>query len=183
MPRVSPFLSVLLVAVAAVVPPAIAVAPVTAAAQDDARRPLARELAGLMLAGESRRTIEDQVGALLAQSMGAALQDRLNRQLQDGEVRALSGIVRRFVSETLRDGRTEAIAAEVYAQQFETAELRELVAFHASPVGRKVQRLAPVIALETVAGIEREIRTSAAVPQMLEELRRVFPVLGTGESP
>jgi hypothetical protein len=174
---VAPLVSLaIVIAIAAVAPP-------PAVAQDDARGPLARELAGLTLAGDVRRGVEDQVGALLAQSVGAALQERLNRRLQESEWRALSGIVRRFLTETLRAGRTEAIAAEVYARQFDTAELRDLVAFHGSPVGRKVQRLAPVIAMETVAGLEQEIRTSAAAPQMLDELRRAFPVLGPGESP
>ena len=107
----------------------------------------------------------------------------MNRRLLEVEWQLLAGIVRRFVSETLPPSRTEEIAAQLYTGHVDEAALRELLRFQRSAAGRKAARLAPVIASETAQAIDGEIRRSAAIPRMLEELQRAFPVLKPPESP
>src|SRR5712692_3826269 len=69
-----------------------------AAAPEDVRLPLARELAHLML--------EDQVGSGMVRAVAATLEERLNRRLLEVEWQLLADIVRRFVAETLPRDRT-----------------------------------------------------------------------------
>ena len=155
--------------------------PVTA--QEDSRRALARDLAHVMLDDNLRRGLDEQVTAGLITAVATTLQERLNRRLQDEEWRTVAAIARRFVADTLPPARTEELAAVVYARQFDDAELRELLGFQRSAVGRKASRLAPVIAAETAQAIDEEIRKSPAMPGMLAELQRAFPVLKSPESP
>lgn len=153
------------------------------AAQEDSRRALAVDLAQVMVDANLRRELDEQVTASLTTAVATTLQERLNRRLQDQEWRMVAEIARRFVAETLPSARTEELAATVYARQFDEAELRELLGFQRSAVGRKASRLAPVVAAETAQAIEEEIRKSPALPRMLAELQRAFPVLKPPESP
>ena len=152
-----------------------AVAP--AVAQEGGRQELARELAGLMLDDLARRRLEEQVTLGLAQAIGSTLQERLGRALGEVEWNQIGRIVRRFVADTLPPTRAVEIAADAYARQFDEAELRELLVFQRSPVARKVARLAPVIASDSARAIDAEIRRSAAMPRMVDDLLREFPVL------
>lgn len=154
-----------------------------AAAQGAGRQELARELARLMLDDAERRGLDELVSAGLAQAVVGTLQERLNRRLLDEEWRIVARIVRRFVAETLPPSRTEEIAAQAYERHFDAEELRELIRFQTSAVGRKAARLTSVIAAESVQAIDGEIRRSPAMPRMLEDLQRAFPVLGPLESP
>jgi hypothetical protein len=154
-----------------------------AVAQGGDQRALARDLAHLMLDDTLRRELNEQVAAGLAAAVGSSLQTRLSRRLQDTEWQLISEIVSRFVRDTLVPGRTDELAADVYARRFDEAELRELLAFQRSAVGRKAARLAPLIAIETAQAINDEIRTSPALPRLVEELQGAFPVLRTPESP
>ena len=119
----------------------------------------------------------------LGQAIGTTLRDRLGRPLLEVEWNMVARIVRRFVTDTLPPGRALDIAAEAYARQFDEGELRELLAFQRSPVARKVARLTPVIAADSARAIAGEIRQSPAMPRMIEELQREFPVLRGPESP
>ena len=154
-----------------------------AAAQEGGREALALDLARVMLDDSLRRNLDEQVTASLISAVNQTLQERLGRPLQESELRTIADIARRFVADTLPPARTEQLAAAVYAQQFDEAELRELLAFQRSAVGRKASRLAPVIAAETAKAIDGEIRQSPALPHMLAELQRAFPVLRSPESP
>jgi hypothetical protein len=152
-------------------------------AQPDTRRALALELARLLVEDTPRRAIEEQLGAGMMQVMASALEERLNRRLQEVEIHTLAGILRRFLAEALPPAVTEAVAADVYARHFDERELQELLAFQRSPIGRKAWRLNPVIARDTAQALDREMRRSPAAERMLDELRRAFPVLGPFESP
>ncbi len=55
--------------------------------------------------------------------------------------------------------------------------------FQSSDVGRRSTQLAPAIATETAQAIDAEIKRSPAVPRLLAELQREFPVLRTEQSP
>lgn len=143
----------------------------------------ARDLAQLMLDESTRRRIDEQVGRGMMQSLGSTLEERLSRRLLEVEWRMLADIVDRFLRETLPPGRTEELTAEIYALHFDETELRDLLAFQRSAVGRKVMRLAAVIAQDTLRAIDREIRTSNAARDMIAELQRAFPILGASESP
>jgi len=157
------------------------VAPVMA--QGDGRQALARDLAQLMLTDTLRRELDEQVAVGLTTAVATTLQARLSRPLQESERRLVTEIVRRFVGDTLGASRTEELAAAVYARHFDEAELRQLVLFQGSPVGRKAARLAPLIAAETAQAINDEIRNSPVLPRMVQEFQREFPVLRTTESP
>jgi hypothetical protein len=154
--------------------------PPVAHAED--QRSLARDLAHLMLDDTVRRELNEQVAAGLTTAVGSTLQTRLNRRLLDMEWRLVAEIVRRFVSDTLVPGRTDELAADIYVRQFDEAELRELLTFQRSAVGRKATRLAPTIAVETAEAINQEIQSSPAMPRMVQELQSVFPVLKPPES-
>jgi hypothetical protein len=110
--------------------------------------------------------------------MSARLEERLNRRLLEVEWRLLGDIVGRFVRDTLPPGRTDEIAAQVYLRHFDEGELRELVAFQRSAVGRKAARLARVISADTMRAIDAEVRSSPAASAMLADLQRAFPILG-----
>ena len=158
-------------------------APASTKAQDNERQALALDLARVMLDDSLRRSLNEQVTGGLVLAVGRTLQERLNRPLQDREWQVISGIARQFVSDTLRPAQTEELAAGVYARQFDQEELRQLLTFQRSAVGRKATRLASVIASETAQAVEEEIRKSPAMPRMVEALQREFPVLRAPESP
>src|SRR5262245_2948318 len=150
---------------------------VTTSAAQDARQRLARELAGLMLDETARRGLDDQVSVVIVRSIGLTLQGRLNRPLQEAEWRMLGDIITRFVADTLTAERIEELASEVYARHFDEAELRELLRFQRSEIGRKAARLTPIIGAATADAIDAEIRESPGMPRLLVELGRAFPVL------
>ena len=154
-----------------------------ASAQDAERRTLALDLARVLIDDQTRQGLSDQVGIGLLQLIGTRLQERLNRRLQDSEVQRLAEIIRAFVGRTLTEERIEEIGARVYGNHFDEAELRALVAFQRSAVGRKAARLTPVIAGETARAIEGEIAQSPALPRLIEALGREFPVLRGPETP
>ena len=154
-----------------------------ASAQDANRQALALDLARVLIDDQMREGLSEQVGISMLRLIGTNLQERLNRRLQDAEVRTLSEIIRGFVGRTLTSERIEEIAARAYASQFDEAELKALVEFQRSAVGRKAARLTPVIGMETAQAIEGEIRQSPAMPRLIEELQREFPVLRSPESP
>jgi hypothetical protein len=154
-----------------------------ATAQSASRQELAGELARVILDETARRGLDEQVSAAMVRGIGANLQSRLTRPLLDVEWRMLADIVTRFIAETLPPSRTAEIAAQAYARYFDEAELRELLGFQRSAVGRKAARLTPVIGSETAQAIDAEIRESAGMPRLLEELQRAFPVLKLPQSP
>lgn len=154
-----------------------------ASAQDTSRQALALELARVLIDDQMRQGLSDQVTISMLRVIGSGLQERLNRRLQEAEIRTLAEIVRSFVGQTLTTERIEALAARTYASHFDEAELKALVDFQRSPVGRKAARLTPTIALETAQAIEGEIRESPAMPRLIEELQREFPVLRSPETP
>jgi hypothetical protein len=154
-----------------------------ASAQEPSRQALARDLARVLIDDQMRQALSDQVGIIMLRLLGANLQERLNRRLQEGEVRTLADIVRGFVSRTLTAERIDEIAAGSYASHFDEAELKVLLDFQRSAVGRKAARLTPVIGLETAQAIESEIRESSAMPRLIEELQREFPVLRSPQTP
>ena len=154
-----------------------------ASAQDRNPRDLARDLARVLLDGADRQSADEQIRAGLMQNMAVSLQNRLHRRLLDVEWQMLGTIVQRFITEALPATRTEELAADVYLQHFDATELAALLTFQQSPLGRKAARLAPMIATESSQAIEREIQQSPALPGLLDELRRAFPVLGPPQSP
>src|SRR5262245_22696047 len=159
------------------------VGPGRAEAQDATRQTLARELAELLIDDQMRRGLEQQVSLSVARVLAGMLQERLNRRLQEPEIKALVDIVQSFVAQTLTPGLVEQIGARAYASHFDESELRELLQFQRSAVGRKAARLTPIIGIETAQAIEGEIERSPALPQLMVELQRVFPVLRSSESP
>jgi hypothetical protein len=154
-----------------------------ASAQDANRQALALDLARILVDDQTRQGLSDQVAISMLRAIGATLQERLNRRLQETEVRTLAEIIRGFVGRTLTSPRIEEIAARTYASHFDEAELRALVEFQRSAVGRKAARLTPVIGMETAQAIEGEIQQSPAMPRLIEELQGAFPVLRSPESP
>ena len=154
-----------------------------ASAQDANRHALALDLARVLIDDQARQGLSDQVGLGLLQLLGTRLEERLNRRLQDSEVQTLAELIRAFVRRTLTEDRIEEIGSRVYGSHFDEAELKALVEFQRSAVGRKAARLTSVIAMETAQAIEGEIRESPAMPRLIEELQREFPVLRSPESP
>jgi hypothetical protein len=152
-------------------------------AQDATRQALALELARVLIDDQAQRGVADQVSLSMLRVIGTILQERLNRRLQDAEVRTLADIVRGFVTRTLSPARIQEIGARAYASHFDEAELRVLLDFQQSAVGRKATRLTPVIGLENAQAVESEIQQSPAMPRLMEELQSAFPVLRPLESP
>lgn len=152
-------------------------------AQDADRHALALDLARVLIDDQMRQGLSDQVGLGLLELIGTRLQERLNRRLQEAEVQSLAEIIRAFVGRTLTEDRIEEIGARVYGSHFDAAELKALVEFQRSAVGRKAARLTPAIARETARAIEGEIAQSPALPRLIEELGREFPVLRVPETP
>jgi hypothetical protein len=154
-----------------------------ASAQETERHRLALDLARVLIDDQMRQGLSDQVGIGLLQLIGTRLEDRLNRRLQEAEIRALAEMIRGFVGRTLTADRIEQIGARVYGSQFDETELKTLVEFQRSAVARKAARLTPEIARETARAIEGEIAQSPALPGLIEEIGREFPVLRAPETP
>jgi hypothetical protein len=154
-----------------------------ASAQEADRHGLALDLARVLIDDQMRQGLSAQVGAGLLQLIGTRLEQRLSRRLQEAEVRTLTDIIRAFVGRTLTEDRLEEIAARVYGSHFDEAELRALAEFQRSLVGRKAARLTPAITRETGQAIQGEITQSPALPRLIEELGREFPVLRAPEAP
>ena len=154
-----------------------------ASAQDAERHGLALDLARVLIDDQMRQGLSDQVSLGLLQLIGTRLQERLNRRLQEAEVQTLTEIVRAFVARTLTEDRVEEIGARVYESHFDGGELRALVEFQRSAVARKAARLTPAIARQTARAVEAEIAQSPALPRLLQELGREFPVLRAPETP
>jgi len=154
-----------------------------ASAQDANRQALALELARTLIDDQMRQGLSEQVGISMLRLIGANLQERLNRRLQEVEVRTLAEIIRGFVGRTLTEERIEEIGARVYARHFDAAELKALVDFQRSAVGQKAARLTSAIARETGQAIDGEIAQSPALPRLIEAIGREFPVLRVPESP
>jgi hypothetical protein len=154
-----------------------------ASAQEADRQALALDLARVLIDDQMRQGLTDQVGLGLLQLIGTRLEERLNRRLQEAEVRTLAEMIHAFVRRTLTEDRIEQIGARVYGSHFDEAELRTLVEFQRSPVGRKAARLTAAIAGETARAIESEIAKSPALPGLIQELGREFPVLRGPETP
>ena len=154
-----------------------------ASAQDADRGRLALDIARVMIDDKIRQGLSDQVGLGLLQLIGTRLEERLNRRLQDSEVQTLAEIIRAFVGRTLTEDRIQEIGARVYGSHFDEAELKALAEFQRSAVGRKAARLTPAIARETARAIEGEIAKSPALPRLIEEIGREFPVLRGPETP
>lgn len=154
-----------------------------ASAQSTDRDALALDLARVLVDDQMREGLLDQVGIGLFQLIGTRLQERLNRRLQEAEIQTLTEIIRVFVGRTLTEDRIEQIGARAYGNHFDEAELKALVEFQRSAVGRKAARLTPAIARETARAIEGEIAQSAALPLLMEALAREFPVLRAPETP
>ena len=152
-------------------------------AQDATRQALARELAQVLIDDQVQRGFADQVSLSMLRVIGTILQERLNRRLQDSEGRTLADIIRGFVTRALPPARIQEIAARAYASHFDETELRALLDFQQSAVGRKATRLMPVIGLENAQAVESEIQQSPAMPRLMEELQSAFPVLRSHESP
>jgi hypothetical protein len=152
-------------------------------AQDPGRHALALDLARVLIDDQMRQGLSDQVGIGLLELIGTRLQERLNRRLLDKEAQTLAEIIRAFVGRTLTQDRIEEIGARVYASQFDEAELKTLLEFQRSAVGRKAARLTPAIARETARAVEGEIAQSPALPRLIEEIGREFPVLRGPETP
>ena len=154
-----------------------------ASAQEADRRRLALDLARVLIDDQIRQGLSDQVGIGLLQLIGTRLEERLYRRLQDSEVQTLAEVIRAFVGRTLTEDRIQEIGAQVYGSHFDEAELKALVEFQRSAVGRKAARLTPAIARETARAIEGEIAQSPALPRLIEALGREFPVLRGPETP
>ena len=155
----------------------------SASAQREGARELALELARLTIDDATRHRVDDQIIGGLVRTMAGTLQQRLNRRLIDVEWQILGDIVTRFVRQTLPRQRADELTAEVYLRHFDEAELRELLAFQSSAIGRKATRLLPTLAVDTTRAIDAELRASRAAADVLVELRRAFPILGGVESP
>jgi hypothetical protein len=154
-----------------------------ASAQEAERHRLALDLAGILIDDQMRQGLSDQVGSGLLQLIGTRLEERLNRRLQETEIRALASMIRAFVGRTLTENRMQEIGAQVYGSQFDETELKALVEFQRSAVARKAARLTPAIARETARAIEGEIAQSPALPGLIEEIGREFPVLRAPQTP
>ena len=147
------------------------------AAQSDTRQDLARELASLMLDENIRRGLDEEIATIMLRAIVSTLQERLNRRLQEAEVRAVAAIVERFIRQTVPSSRATEVAARVYANYFDVAELQELLRFQKSDVGRKAAGLTPVIGSETARALYTEVWESPAMLGLLADLQREFPVL------
>ena len=161
-----------------------AAAATPALAQDGAVTRPARELARLMLDDAMRRTVSDQVsgphGAGDRRDAPGAAEPPALRGRVGGGGRHRQAVRRRH----LPASRTEEITAAIYARHFSQAELAELVRFQSSDVGRRSTAARAADRDGDGAGHRRRDQAERrAVPRLLAELQREFPVLRTEQSP
>jgi hypothetical protein len=106
----------------------------------------------------------------------------LGRELTDGEVLDVEGVMRDALAGVLTTEEWQQAAAAIYAEHFTPAELDAAMKFYASPVGVKILGLRSTLEQQMGASVE------AIVGQRLEEfigfvdqgLAELFPELDEG---
>ena len=152
-------------------------------AQDATRQALGLELAKVLIDDQMQRGFTDQVSLSMLRVIGALLQERLNRRLQESEGRTLAEIVRGFVVRTLPPARVEEIAARAYASHFDEAECgRCSTSSGRRSAGRPRGSRRRSGSIPRRPSRARSSR-SPAMPRLMEELQAAFPVLRSQESP
>lgn len=170
-----------------------AAAPAGAQAPDAARTAAANDLTRqLDVRGQLRRSVEKQIGDLRT---GAALLRQLERdprfrmarsknpQQFDAVFKRVGAMQASAAERALVGVEPEAAraAADAYARAFTTAELRQLIAFYTTPLGRKLRERLPAITQETQAAMQSRIGPRIAdemrkiAPQMQDEIKRLAP--------
>ena len=128
-------------------------------------------LAALVLAGGDAASAQDAGRHALALDLARVLiDDQMRQGLSDQVGIGLLQLIGTRLQERLN-------------RRLQEAELKALVAFQRSAVGRKAALLTPAIARETARAIEGEIAQSPALPRLMEALGREFPVLRAPETP
>lgn len=140
---------------------ALSLASTPALAQDSVARPVtpgamkaAEELLGLMNAE-----------ALLRAGIAITLEGQIKSNPKMEPFRAT---MQEWVDTYITWAELRGKMSRIYAEEFTEAELRELIAFYASPVGRKVAELSPALS-------RRGAEAGAEVAQAhMDELRRMI---------
>ncbi|MFC3691274.1 DUF2059 domain-containing protein [Chenggangzhangella methanolivorans] len=132
-----------------------------AAAQDAEALAVARELV-------AETTMDGMVGDIVARTW-PAMEPEIRRQLPDASAEAMKGFRADYVRiVTERTGELMAETPAVYARHYTAEELRQLVAFYRSPVGRKSLAVMPAIVGDMV-----KIAT-ARMPMVTAEINEAF---------
>lgn len=152
------------VASSAPAPAPAATAPAATTAPDAGRLAVARQYVALVRPGGN--SVEDMAAGVLDSSM-RLLGDNPSDQERADLKRQVDLVVARFEPIVRKRGPLiDEAYAVAYADTFSVAELRELMVFAASPVGRKY--------LSTIAAVEYADAVMAAEEAMREELAPVF---------
>lgn len=151
-------------------------------AQPEDRRALGKRLVKAM---ELPRTIEssmaasqEAVGASLVDSLlrSNPLVDRLKPEQQARLVEAMTGVMKRLqermdaeLRKTLNIGdEVASLLAPVYADYFSAAEIRQLIEFYETPLGRKVARASVATQPDVMKKMQSDL-----MPRMMAVMERV----------
>ena len=111
----------------------------------------------------------DQMGEVTATQLVTQLKGR--HPEIDAETEAkLRELGRNYFSELMGD--MGSMVSEILSRHFNEEELRELLAFHRSPVGQKSLEKMPLIMQESMTWVQQ--KTMASVPGLTERMRALI---------
>ncbi|MBU3077717.1 DUF2059 domain-containing protein [Sphingomonas quercus] len=176
--------------------PALAQTPAAAPAArpaDPATAALARELVATMglrqtMQATMDRTLADlragnAISAQLDRNANIRLERAKNPQAWDAAIGRIGAKQAAMMQKVLTDMQPEieARSIQIYANNFTAAELRELLAFYRTPLGKKITSRLPEISAETTRWVQQEIprriapAMQALAPEIQKELAPLLP--------
>lgn len=159
-----------------------AASPVAAQAPDAARAAAAAELAAVLdVRGQLRRSMVKQMddmrsGRLMLRQLDRDPRFRMarskNPQQFETVFKRIGTLQAGAAERALTEAEPEAVraTAAAYAKNFTAAELRQLIAFYQTPIGRALRERLPRITQETTGAM-----TARLGPRIAEEQRRIAP--------
>ena len=111
------------------------------------------------------------VAMRVPQALEASLNTALQVQLQgDPRLRGMEAVLREFFARYMSWDNLKAQYADMYANTFSEAELREMAEFYRTPVGQKLARSTPSLLQQGAALGERAVREH--MPELQEMIRQ-----------
>ncbi len=162
--------------------PAVTVVPVAEAAVSPQRLALAKQLVALLdVKGQMlqpMRRMQEQMrsGAAVSQQLDASPRTRLERSKNpakwDAVTKRIGAIQAEAIQRILDDmaPKVEAHAIASHARHFTESELRGLIEFYGTPLGKRLAENSSVIALESVAFVQ-----STVAPRVAQEMKSIQP--------
>lgn len=129
---------------------------------------------------EMRRDVEALLELTGARSLGVQMGSAISGQMinsmrqsnpnfTDAHATIVTEVTTDFMTRFINDAATTDAMVQVYARHLNGADIKELIAFYSSPVGRKVTAALPLITQDSMAA-SQQLLIQNWMPQLQQEL-------------